>query len=95
MPPYHWALCIDLDYIYRIKEVKLKYVSLRVRLEKLTDAANDDQEKLEDDTQKLEELKTEKRNLKLAGFKIADFKEEVYNVKSVNQTTKDLKRSQE
>ena len=39
----------------------------------------------------MKELKTEKRNLKLAGFKIAEFKEEVYNVKSVNQTTKDLK----
>ena len=60
-------------------------------MEKLSDAANDDQEKLEDGTQKLKELKTEKRNLKLAGFKIAEFKEEVYNVKSVNQTTKDLK----
>jgi hypothetical protein len=29
-------------------------------------------------------IKTEKRNLKLSGFKIAEFKEEVFNVKSVN-----------
>ena len=71
------------DLEVRIKEVENENADLRARLEKVADAASEAHEKLANDNQQMKKaLETEKKNYKAAELKIAEFREELLNVKS-------------